>query len=132
MVRNICYILACILFFSNYQICDYFYYNEEVKDISKWWGLKSNIYAVIMLLIFYGSIRHTKGYTRLILSIGLGLCFSNVIDKIFFNVLEFRYNDIIMIVLTVGYSVLDFLNKRKSEWANKQGIIKNNTRTNKT
>mgnify|MGYP000754832601 CR=1 FL=1 len=106
VVKNIVYILAILLFVSSYSICDFFYYNDEIKDVQKWWGLKSNIYAVIMMLVFYGSLLKNNKFTRLIINIGLGLCVSNVIDKVFFNVLEFTYNDIIMIIVTVCLSVM--------------------------
>jgi hypothetical protein len=113
VVKKLLYILAILLFVLNYQICDYFYYNEEIKDIKKWWDLKSNIYAVIMVFIFYGSILGSKGQLRFILSLGLGFCVSNVIDKVFFNVLEFRYNDTLMIILTICASLLDYLQNGK-------------------
>lgn len=115
-VKLIIYILAILLFCFNYQICDFFYYNDEVKDIKKWWGLKSNIYAIIMMLIFYASLINSKGVLRFILSIGIGFAMSNVIDKVFFNVLEFRYNDIVMIILTICFASLDyFKNGRKNK-----------------
>jgi hypothetical protein len=109
VVRKASYILAILLFSFSYNICNYFYYNDEIKDISKWWGLKSNIYAVIMMLIFYASLINTKGVLKLILSIGVGFCVSNVIDKVFFNVLQFNYNDIIMIILTLCISFYQYL-----------------------
>ena len=82
-----------------------------VKDIKKWWGLRSIIYGFIVMIVFYASSIDTKGVVKLILSIGVGLAVSNVIDKVFFNVLDFRYNDIIMIVLTIGFSTLNFINE---------------------
>lgn len=109
MVKKVAYILAILLFCFSYNICDFFYYNDEIKDVSKWWGLKSNIYAVIMMLVFFASLLNTKGILKLILSIGFGLCLSNVIDKVFFNVLEFRYNDVIMILLTISFAFYDYL-----------------------
>lgn len=106
--------LAIVLFVSNYQICDYFYYNDEVKDLKKWWGLKSNIYAIILCLVFFASALKSKGYLRFILDIGIGLTISNVIDKVFFNVLDFNYNDIIMITLTLCFSYLDYLKEKRN------------------
>ena len=106
-VKIVIIILTIILFCFNYQICEYLY----PKDLKLWWGLKSNIYAVIVALTFYSSSIDTKGVVKLILSIGVGLAVSNVIDKVFFNVLDFRYNDIIMIVLTIGFSTLNFINE---------------------
>lgn len=101
-------IVSVILFVSNYQICEYFY----PKDVEKWWGLKSNIYAVIVGLVFASASIGVKGVLRLVLNIGLGLAISNIIDKCYFNVLEFRYNDIIMIVLTISFSLHKYLNNQ--------------------
>lgn len=101
-------IVSVILFVSNYQICEYFY----PKDVEKWWGLKSNIYAVIVGLVFASASIGVKGALRLVLNIGLGLAISNIIDKCYFNVLEFRYNDIIMIVLTISFSLHKYLNNQ--------------------
>ena len=109
MGKKLGYILAIILFVSNYEICNFFYYNEDIKDVSKWWGLKSNIYAVILSIVFYTSAINTKGILRLILDIGFGFCLSNVIDKVFFNVLDFNYKDIIMIILTLCISLYRYL-----------------------
>ena len=110
-VKSILLIFVIILFVSSYKICDLFYYNDEVKNIKLWWGLKSNLYTAMIALIFYASSIDTKGVVKLILSIGVGLAVSNVIDKVFFNVLDFRYNDVIMIVLTIGFSTLNFINE---------------------
>ena len=110
MVKKIAYILAILLFVSNYEICNFFYYNEEIKNVSKWWDLKSNIYAVILSLVFYASLINTKGIIRLILDIGFGFCIANLIDKIFFNVLVFNEKDILMIIITVCIAVINYLN----------------------
>ena len=111
-VKIYLYLIAIILFASSYQICDFFYYNSEIKDIQKWWGLRSIIYAIIMMLIFYASLIKTKGVLKLILSIGFGFCFSDVIDRIFFNVLDFNYKDAIMIILTICISLYNYLDER--------------------
>jgi hypothetical protein len=108
-VKNLLYLIAIILFVSNYYICDFYYYNNEVKDIQKWWGLRSNITSIIMMLIFYASLINNKGVLRLILSISFGFCFSDVIDRIFFNVLDFNYNDVIMIIITSCISIYKYL-----------------------
>tara|TARA_R110002126_G_C10066915_1_gene462245 strand:- start:8 stop:361 length:354 start_codon:yes stop_codon:yes gene_type:complete len=106
------YLIAIILFASSYQICDFFYYNDEIKDLKKWWSLRSNIYAIIVMMIFYASLIKSKSYFKLILSIGAGFCFSDVIDRVFFNSLEFDYKDIIMIILTICIALYNYLNER--------------------
>lgn len=112
-VKIILIIISILLLFFNPQICDYFYYNDEIKNIKNWWKLKSIIYGIIMMLLFYASRINTKSLLKFVLSVGLGFCISNVIDKVFFNVLEFRYNDIIMIILTFCFATLDYLKDRK-------------------
>lgn len=101
-------VASVVLFVFNYQICEYFY----PKDVEKWWGLKSNIYAVIIGLVFASASIGVRGVLGLVFNIGLGLTISNIIDKCYFNVLEFRYNDIIMIVLTISFSLLKYLNNQ--------------------
>tara|TARA_R110000764_G_C10960662_1_gene378184 strand:+ start:170 stop:529 length:360 start_codon:yes stop_codon:yes gene_type:complete len=108
-VKILLYIIAILLFVLSYSICDLFYYNEEIKDIKKWWNLRSNIYAIIIMLVFYASLIGTKGALKLILSVGVGFCISNVIDKVFFDVLRFNYKDIIMIILTICISTYNYL-----------------------
>ena len=108
-VKIILIAIALLLFVSSYAICDYFYYNETVKDLNLWWDLKANLYAIIVMLVFLSSVIGSKGKLRFILDIGFGLAFSNVIDKVFFDVLIFRYNDIIMIILTICAAALDYV-----------------------
>ena len=111
-VKKFLHILAILLFVSNYQICDYFYFVDGVLDKKGWWGLKLNIYAVVLAIIFYASRIGSKGFLRFILNIGIGFTISNMIDKCYYNVLEFRYNDIIMIILTVCFSLYEYLNSK--------------------
>ena len=113
VVKKLVYILAILMFCFNYNICNYFYYNDEIKDISKWWDLKSNMYAIIMTLVFYASLINTKGILKVILNIGLGLCLSNVIDKLFFNVINFQFNDVLMIIITICFSFYNYLKELK-------------------
>jgi hypothetical protein len=115
VVKKLLYISAILLFCFNYQICDFFYYNDEIKDIKKWWGLKSNIYAVILMIVFYASLIDAKKWLKLILNIGLGFAISNVIDKVFFNVLVFTYNDVLMIILTFCFAFLQYYKENINE-----------------
>tara|TARA_R110000796_G_C14191555_1_gene390569 strand:- start:69 stop:422 length:354 start_codon:yes stop_codon:yes gene_type:complete len=111
-VKKTIYLISIILFLSNYQICDFFYYNNEIKDIQKWWGLRSNITSITIMLVFYASLIDSKGVLKLILSIGVGFCFSDVIDRIFFSILDFNYKDTLMIILTICISLYKYLDER--------------------
>lgn len=60
-------IIAVVLFVGNYYICDFFYGN----DIGKWWGLKQNIYNVIIAISFYLASLDKKGWLLFVLNVGV-------------------------------------------------------------
>ena len=104
-MRIIFAILIVVLLSFNYEICEYFYSD----DLDKWWTLRINLYAVIIALSMQlANTKQQNKYVRLVLNIGTGLAFSNVVDRWFYNVREFRKEDIIMIALTLGYALYEF------------------------
>ena len=113
MAKKSIYIFALFLFCFNYKICDFFYYNDEIKDVKLWWNLKSGIYDVVIFLVFWASLMGTQKWLKFILSLAVGLSLSSLIDKIYFNVFEFNENDIIMIIITVCFAVLGVLKEKK-------------------
>ncbi len=112
-VKIILTILTIILFVSNYAICNYFYPTDSDSDVSGWWGLKSNLYAVIVALAFLSANIGAKGVVRFFFSVGVGFALSNVIDKVYFNVMEFTNSDIYMIITTILISSFDFYKHSK-------------------
>jgi hypothetical protein len=106
-------IIAITLFVSNYAICDHFYFTDGILDSKGWWRLKSNIYAVIIATVFLSAQIGTKGLLRFVLSVGIGFTISNVIDKLYFNVLEFTQADIYMIIATLVISGYDWYKTSK-------------------
>lgn len=96
-------ILAVCLFCLNYQICELVYSD----NIDKWWGLKQNIYNVIIAICFYLSKNKTQGLLKFVLDVGMGFCVSNCIDRIVFDVTTFTHEDVFMIVLTILISYYD-------------------------
>ena len=104
-------LLAIYLFCSNYQLCELFYSN----DIEKWWGLKQNIYNIIIALCFYITTINTKGALKFVLEIGIGLCISNCIDRLFYDIKSFNKEDIYMIIITVLLAYYDtFIRKENA------------------
>lgn len=98
-------ILSVSLFCFNYQICEYFYKD----DITKWWGLKQNIYNVIIMMfqtIAFFSVIKSKTMKGL-MTFGFIMCGGNVIDRFAFNVNYFQFNDIFFIGLAtiLSYTV---------------------------
>lgn len=98
-----------ILFLSNYYICEYFYSN----DITKWWQLKTNIYAIIIALAFILSGINARGICKFFLNLGVGFTVSNVIDRLYFDVTITTKEDVIMICITIITSIITFKNSPK-------------------
>lgn len=107
-VKIILNIVAILLFSLNYQICEFFY----PEDISKWWALKMNMYAVIIALVFTAQSLDSKGWLRFVLYIGVGFAISSVIDKLFLDVRVFTVGDLLMIVVTVILASINFIKER--------------------
>ncbi len=97
--------IVIILFVGNYQLCEYFYSD----DINKWWVLRTNIYAVIFALSLTLARIGKEGVLRFILSIGIGLSISDVIDRLVFNSNIFNYSDILMIITTVSIAFYEYV-----------------------
>lgn len=112
-VKIILVIIAIALFVGSYSICNYFHYTEGNVDITAWWALKYNIYAVIIAIVFLSAQIGTKGLLRFVLSVGVGFAISNVIDKLYFDVLEFTQADIYMIAITLLVSGYDWYKSSK-------------------
>lgn len=108
-VKTSLIVLAIILFISNYSICDYFYYNEEVKDIKSWWYLKCDIYGIIIMLLLFALDIGSRKWLKFIISIGLGLTISNVLDRLFFDTRVFNSSDIYMILVTVAFATFNLV-----------------------
>lgn len=97
-VKLILSLIALLLFVFNYEICDLFYYN----DINKWWDLKLNIYAVILAIsAFIAQYDCKNDLARFILLVFSGLCISDVIDRVFFDITTRQLNDIFSIIIVL-------------------------------
>jgi len=96
---------AFILFVSNYHICNYFYPTNSEADVSGWWDLRSDIYALIIAILFtYCSIGR-KGLTGIFFSVFAGLAISDCIDRFFFDIRRFNVKDIVTIMITTAVAV---------------------------
>lgn len=113
-IKIILIVLAILLYVGNYQICEYVY----PTDIEKWWGLKVNIYAIIIALLFIVQTINTKGLFKLFATIGAGFAISSLIDKVWYNTRDFNYNDVFMIVITVGLALFEYLKNYKNVKSN--------------
>jgi hypothetical protein len=111
-------ILAIVLFVANYSICDYFYYNEEIKNIKAWWYLKCDIYGIIIMLLLFALDIGSNKWLKFVVNIGLGLTVSNVLDRVFFDTRVFNVSDIYMILITVAFATYNLV------YGKQQGLTK--------
>ena len=100
-LRILLYSLAVFLFVGNYQICEFFYPDLDEESVKAWWIMKSNIYSVIVVLLLLSSSISEKGVLRFVLSIGVGLSLSDVVDRLYFNTNQFNEHDLVMIAITI-------------------------------
>jgi hypothetical protein len=78
----------------------------------KWWDLRLNITSLIFAGGFILARIGSKGLLRLVLSIGVGLSISNVIDRIFFDIQVYTKADILMVIATIIISIYDYVRER--------------------
>ena len=96
------------MFSLNYQICEYFYPLNDDESIRLWWHLKNHIYGIVTATMLIASSMGVKGILRFVLDIGVGFTVSNVVDRLYFNTTQFTKADILMILLTFLFAIIDY------------------------
>ena len=96
-------ILILVLYFSNYHICEYFFYN----DIYKWYQLKYSILAFCMVL----SIKY-KSNNNLIEKLFNSIVINDIYVLIFKNETTYTLNDLWMIGI---FFVAQYIGKKKKD-----------------
>lgn len=95
-------IIAVLLFALNYPIAEYLAPWDVSPDVNL--GVRFNIYALVIASCFIlTSVKHTK-WSKLILSIGIGLCIGDVSDRYIFDITKFQWNDIVVLVSSIFFS----------------------------
>jgi len=78
-----------------------------------WWELRTNIYSIMFALAMFIALLGTyNSLLRLILSVGIGLSVSDVIDRVLFDITTFNTSDLIMIFITLTISTYDYVRNR--------------------
>ena len=107
-LRIVLLVLAMVIIPLNYNICQFFYPLNDAESIKMWWRLKENIYGITIAIILTSYTLTTKGVLRFVLDIGVGFTVSNVVDRLYFNTIEFTKADIIMIIATFLFAIIDY------------------------
>lgn len=86
-------LIAVLLFCFNYPISEYL--SPQDVDWDKNIYTRFDIYALIMMMYCgLSQVNHNK-YSKFILSIGLGFCIGDVIDRFGFHHADFHWTDIL-------------------------------------
>ena len=64
--------------------------------------------GVIIALVIISYSISMRGVLRFVLEVSAGLAISNVVDRLYFNVRNFTKADIIMIIATLLFAVIDY------------------------
>ena len=104
MIKNILSVLAVLLFALNYPIAEFLHPQNIDWDANNF--CRYNIYAVLIALFAYiSSLEYTK-FSKMVLTIGLGFCLSDVVDRLLFNETNFKLiGDSIMILTTTTIAI---------------------------
>lgn len=102
--------LIVLAFPLMFWICELSY--DINLESEKWWMLRMNLYASFIFLCFLllKNLSENK-ILKFIFDIGLGLSVSDIVDRLWFKVYEFRTNDVIAILLTILFAIVDYNKK---------------------
>lgn len=98
-----------LMFIGNSHLCDLLY----IPGSLEWWKLRTNIYSLMFAGLFYLVRRELKEKPwRFVIGVTVGLCLSDVVDRIMFNTREFTKEDYIMIFITLVVSYYETYRKK--------------------
>ena len=112
-------ILIILFFLSNYHICNYFYPIVDEKSTELWWMMKIDIYALIIALCFWlvnikpTDVVRINLIEKFITNVGIGLAFSNAIDRHLYGTRGYTKADLVTIIVVVLVSYYDFRKLKK-------------------
>lgn len=108
MIKNILSVIAVLIFALNYQIAEFIHPESIDWDANNF--CRYNLYAVIIALFAYISTLEITKFSTMVLTIGIGFCLSDVLDRMLFNETHFKLiGDTIMILSTTIIAVYKYV-----------------------
>ena len=104
-------IIAAILLFGGYNICDLFY--DFKIDSDKWWSLRFKLINLCFLVLITIIWVLSKDYYKVFFRSLMMLCACDVIDRFIFGINYFIYSDYLIIITIITITIKDFLNVRR-------------------
>ncbi|WP_298838835.1 hypothetical protein [uncultured Clostridium sp.] len=109
LIINILSVFSVLLFALNYNIANYILpYSINYDGCT---AIRYNIYALVIALFSICSLLEQTKFSKMILTIGIGFCVSDVIDRFIFNETDFKLiGDSIMILATIITALYKYVN----------------------
>jgi hypothetical protein len=104
-IANILSCLALLLFLANYPLAEYLYPQNIQYDSNI--SFRFNEYAIIIMFTLLAAKNTQSRFSGFMLSMLIGLSVSDVVDRLWFNITDFRWNDLLMILATIYFSYKD-------------------------
>jgi hypothetical protein len=102
--------IAVLLFCSGYWI----YINVFPTDVSKQWDLRIAIFTLIFAMCFFTGWHHSVGFTRAIFLVGIVFCGGDIVDRYFFHINEFQWNDLLLFLFALIYLPKEYAREIKT------------------
>lgn len=105
------------LFYFTYYYCNYKYIKniDEPTDVElkNWWTTRMNLYAVTFLILNLAQYLPKHKYSYFWMFFLCGLSVSDIIDRLYFNTNKFTREDIAMLIVNFGISLVMSTKVRK-------------------
>jgi len=108
--------IAVLLFCAGYWICCLAFprYVDSPTEMVKWWDLRISIYSVIFGICFSVAWYLTKGVTRAVFLVGMVFCGGDIIDRYFFNINSFEFDDLLLYAFAIYYIYTEYAREIKT------------------
>jgi len=94
-------IIAVALFCSGYWLCTLVFPGQD--NLINWWDMRLAIYSIIFAICFFVGWRLTKGVTKAIFLVGVVFCLGDIVDRYFFRVDTFEFDDLLLYAFALYY-----------------------------
>lgn len=103
--------IAVILFCSGYWVCNLSFKNGSVD----WWDMRLSIYSLIFGLCFCIVYKILSGTEKAWALVGVVFYLGDIIDRYFFNIETFNYNDLLLYLFAFYYLRKHYARKIKTD-----------------
>ena len=98
--------LSAIINLASYHICNYFF----IDNIDKWYDLKFILTSFSFVLLYQSLSYQANKLDRFFTTIYCGIFIEDFIDRLFFNITYYEWNDILALLITIAVAIYNYKN----------------------